>query len=345
MKRILRVILIAILTLFVLSGCSSSKEKLYVFNVGDYMDMDLIKEFEEEFDCRVIYEEFASNEDLFVKIKTSKQAYDVIFPSDYMLERLVSQDLVQKLDKDKIENYKYIDDYYLNRAFDPNNDFSLPYMAGTVGIVYNAEKYPEGIHKWADLWDEKYERDVVLYYSQRDVLMVALKKLGYSMNTQNHAELEAAKEELIKQKPLIYGYLGDEIKDILVAEDANIGVVYSGDAGVIMSLNDDFKYSIPKEGTNLWIDLMAIPKSAQNPELAYEFINFLLRPDIQARNAEYLQYSTISSEAKKMLPDEIKNNPALYPPEEDLKNTEVFTDPTDVIELYDRIWTEVLSGL
>lgn len=309
------------------------------------MDMDLIKEFEEEFDCRVIYEEFASNEDLFVKIKTSKQAYDVIFPSDYMLERLVSQDLVQKLDKDKIENYKYIDDYYLNRAFDPNNDFSLPYMAGTVGIVYNAEKYPEGIHKWADLWDEKYERDVVLYYSQRDVLMVALKKLGYSMNTQNPAELEAAKEELIKQKPLIYGYLGDEIKDILVAEDANIGVVYSGDAGVIMSLNDDFKYSIPKEGTNLWIDLMAIPKSAQNPELAYEFINFLLRPDIQARNAEYLQYSTISSEAKKMLPDEIKNNPALYPPEEDLKNTEVFTDPTEVIELYDRIWTEVLSGL
>ena len=309
------------------------------------MDMDLIKDFEEEFDCRVIYEEFASNEDLFVKIKTSKQAYDVIFPSDYMVERLVSQDLVQKLDKDKIENYKYIDDYYLNRDFDPNNDFSLPYMAGTVGIVYNAEKYPEGIHKWADLWDEKYERDVVLYYSQRDVLMVALKKLGYSMNTQNLAELEAAKTELIMQKPLIYGYLGDEIKDILVAEDANIGVVYSGDAGVIMSLNDDFKYSIPKEGTNLWIDLMAIPKSAQNPELAYEFINFLLRPDIQARNAEYLQYSTISSEAKKMLPDEIKNNPALYPPEEDLKNTEVFTDPTDVIELYDRIWTEVLSGL
>lgn len=309
------------------------------------MDMDVIKDFEEEFDCKVIYEEYASNEDLFVKIKTSKQAYDVIFPSDYMLERLASHDLVEKLDKEKIENYKYIDDYYLNRDFDPNNDFSLPYMAGTVGIVYNAEKYPEGIDEWADLWNEKYERDVVLYYSQRDVLMVALKKLGYSMNTQKQDELEAAKLELIKQKPLIYGYLGDEIKDILVAEDANIGVVYSGDAGVIMSLNDNFKYSLPKEGTNLWIDLMAIPKNSQNPDLAYEFINFLLRPDIQARNAEYLQYSTISSEAKKMLSEEIKNNPALYPPEEDLKNTEVFTDPTEVIELYDRIWTEVLSGL
>ena len=307
--------------------------------------MDVIKDFEEEFDCKVIYEEYASNEDLFVKIKTSKQAYDVIFPSDYMLERLASHDLVEKLDKEKIENYKYIDDYYLNRDFDPNNDFSLPYMAGTVGIVYNAEKYPEGIDEWADLWNEKYERDVVLYYSQRDVLMVALKKLGYSMNTQKQDELEAAKLELIKQKPLIYGYLGDEIKDILVAEDANIGVVYSGDAGVIMSLNDNFKYSLPKEGTNLWIDLMAIPKNSQNPDLAYEFINFLLRPDIQARNAEYLQYSTISSEAKKMLSEEIKNNPALYPPEEDLKNTEVFTDPTEVIELYDRIWTEVLSGL
>ena len=307
--------------------------------------MDVIKDFEEEFECKVIYEEYASNEDLFVKIKTSKQAYDVIFPSDYMLERLASHDLVEKLDKEKIENYKYIDDYYLNRDFDPNNDFSLPYMAGTVGIVYNAEKYPEGIDEWADLWNEKYERDVVLYYSQRDVLMVALKKLGYSMNTQNPDELEEAKLELIKQKPLIYGYLGDEIKDILVAEDANIGVVYSGDAGVIMSLNDNFKYSLPKEGTNLWIDLMAIPKNSQNPDLAYEFINFLLRPDIQARNAEYLQYSTISSEAKKMLSEEIKNNPALYPPEEDLKNTEVFTDPTEVIELYDRIWTEVLSGL
>lgn len=345
MKRILKAILITLFTLFVLSGCSSSKEKLYVFNVGDYMDMDVIKDFEEEFECKVIYEEYASNEDLFVKIKTSKQAYDVIFPSDYMLERLASHDLVEKLDKEKIENYKYIDDYYLNRDFDPNNDFSLPYMAGTVGIVYNAEKYPEGIDEWADLWNEKYERDVVLYYSQRDVLMVALKKLGYSMNTQNPDELEEAKLELIKQKPLIYGYLGDEIKDILVAEDANIGVVYSGDAGVIMSLNDNFKYSLPKEGTNLWIDLMAIPKNSQNPDLAYEFINFLLRPDIQARNAEYLQYSTISSEAKKMLSEEIKNNPALYPPEEDLKNTEVFTDPTEVIELYDRIWTEVLSGL
>ncbi len=342
MKRLLTVI---ILGLFVFVGCTDSREKLSVFNVGDYMDRSVIRDFENEYGVKVIYQEYASNEDLYVKIKTTKDPYDVIFPSDYMLERMINENLVSPLDKSKIENKKYIDDYYLHKDFDKNNDYSLPFMGGTVGIVYNAEKYPEGINRWADLWNERYERDLVIYYSQRDVLMVALKKLGYSMNTQNPEELEQAKQELIKQKPLIYGYLGDEIKDVLINEDANIGVVYSGDAGIIMSLNDKFKYSLPEEGTNLWIDAMAIPKASKNKELAHKFIDFLLRPDILARNAEYLQYATVSSEAKKMLPDDIKNNEALYPPMEKLKNTEVFTDPTSVIDLYDRIWTEVLSGL
>lgn len=341
MKKLLTVI---IFSLFFV-GCSDSREKLSVFNVGDYMDREVLKDFEEEYGVKVIYQEYASNEDLYVKIKTTKDPYDVIFPSDYMLERMIKEDLVAPIDKDKIENKKYIDDYYLNRDFDKNNDYSLPFMGGTVGIVYNSEKYPEGLTKWADLWNEKYERDIVLYNSQRDVLMTALKKLGYSMNTKNPAELEEAKQELINQKPLVYGYLGDEIKDTLIAEEANIGVVYSGDAGVIMSLNEKYKYVLPEEGTNLWIDAMAIPKASNNKELAHKFIDFLLRPDIQARNAEYLKYATVSSEAKKSLPDEIKNNEALYPPEEKLKNTEVFTDLSDVVDLYDRIWTEVLSGL
>ncbi|MDY3947349.1 MAG: spermidine/putrescine ABC transporter substrate-binding protein [Ezakiella sp.] len=344
MKRLSLVMVLVFALSFLVACAPGGGEKLYVFNVGDYMDPDVIKDFEKEFNVKVIYTEYASNEDLYVKIKTTKDPYDVIFPSDYMLERLSKEQLIQKIDKSKIDNKKYIDEYYLNREFDPNNDYSLPFMAGTVGIVYNAAKY-NGIDSWADLWKSDYERDVVLYNSQRDVLMIALKKLGYSMNTKNIDELEEAKEELLKQKPLIYGYLGDEIKDVLVAEDANIGVVYSGDAGVIMSQNPNYQYVLPSEGTNLWIDAMAIPNTAQNVDMAHEFINYLLRPEIQARNAEYLQYATISKEAKKLVPEEIVNNKALYPDEESLKNTEVFVDPSEVIDVYDRIWTEILSGL
>ena len=335
---------IVFLVAFLMTACNDDGEKLYVYNWGDYMDMDVVKEFEEEYNVKVIYQEFATNEDLYVKIKNSSEPMDVIFPSEYMLERMSNEGLLNELDFSKLDNFKYVDKDLTGMSYDKENKYSVPFFWGTVGIIYNSEKYPEGLQKWADLWNEKYKKDMVLYYSQRDILMVALKKLGYSMNTSDEAQLEDAKNELIDQKPLVYAYLGDEIKDILIAEDANVGVVYSGDAGIVIEENPKYKYVLPKEGTNLWFDVAAIPKNARNVNRAHDFINFLLRPEIAARNAEYLQYATVESEAKKYLPESLVNNEALYPDRTNMTNFEIFEDPSQKLKLYDRIWTEFQSG-
>ena len=335
---------IVVLVAFLMTACNDDGEKLYVYNWGDYMDMDVVKEFEEEYNVKVIYQEFATNEDLYVKIKNSSEPMDVIFPSEYMLERMSNEGLLNELDFSKLDNFKYVDNDLTGMSYDKENKYSVPFFWGTVGIIYNSEKYPEGLQKWADLWNEKYKKDMVLYYSQRDILMVALKKLGYSMNTSDEAQLEDAKNELIDQKPLVYAYLGDEIKDILIAEDANVGVVYSGDAGIVIEENPKYKYVLPKEGTNLWFDVAAIPKNARNVNRAHDFINFLLRPEIAARNAEYLQYATVESEAKKYLPESLVNNEALYPDRTNMTNFEIFEDPSQKLKLYDRIWTEFQSG-
>ena len=335
---------IVVLVAFLMTACNDDGEKLYVYNWGDYMDMDVVKEFEEEYNVKVIYQEFATNEDLYVKIKNSSEPMDVIFPSEYMLERMSNEGLLNELDFSKLDNFKYVDKDLTGMSYDKENKYSVPFFWGTVGIIYNSEKYPEGLQKWADLWNEKYKKDMVLYYSQRDILMVALKKLGYSMNTSDEAQLEDAKNELIDQKPLVYAYLGDEIKDILIAEDANVGVVYSGDAGIVIEENPKYKYVLPKEGTTLWFDVAAIPKNARNVNRAHDFINFLLRPEIAARNAEYLQYATVESEAKKYLPESLVNNEALYPDRTNMTNFEIFEDPSQKLKLYDRIWTEFQSG-
>lgn len=335
---------IVVLVAFLMTACNDDGEKLYVYNWGDYMDMDVVKEFEEEYNVKVIYQEFATNEDLYVKIKNSSEPMDVIFPSEYMLERMSNEGLLNELDFSKLDNFKYVDKDLTGMSYDKENKYSVPFFWGSVGIIYNSEKYPEGLQKWADLWNEKYKKDMVLYYSQRDILMVALKKLGYSMNTSDEAQLEDAKNELIDQKSLVYAYLGDEIKDILIAEDANVGVVYSGDAGIVIEENPKYKYVLPKEGTNLWFDVAAIPKNARNVNRAHDFINFLLRPEIAARNAEYLQYATVESEAKKYLPESLVNNEALYPDRTNMTNFEIFEDPSQKLKLYDRIWTEFQSG-
>lgn len=339
------VIALALCVTFLVGCAGKSKPKLYVFNWGDYINTEIISDFEKEFDCKVVYRDFATNEDLYVKITNSKDPIDVIFPSEYMFERMKKENLLEKIDTNKITNLNNLNEIFSKKNVDPSNEYSVPYFWGTVGIVYNSEKYPDGFKKFADLWDEKYAKDIVIYNSQRDVFMMALRKLGYSMNTRDRDELEKAKEELMKQKPLVYGYLGDEIKDVLAAEEANIGLVYSGDAGFITNLNSKYKYVLPEEGTNLWFDVACIPKQFQNKELAEEFLNYLLRPEVAAKNAEYLQYATPVTKALELLPEELVNNKALYPDDKDLENTEVFHDISDIIKLYDEIWTEFTSGI
>jgi spermidine/putrescine transport system substrate-binding protein len=342
-KGLALLLVFVLLGTLALTGCGDDTPSINVYNWGDYIDMDVIRQFEKEYGIKVRYDTFATNEDLYVKLKQGGSSYDVIFPSDYMIERMTREDLLVKLDKGNIPNMSKIDEKFLNRDYDPGNEYSVPYMWGTVGIIYNKTMIDKPLTSWADLWNEEYKGQIIMLNSQRDSLAVALKKLGFSMNTRNIDELEAAKEELVRQKPLVDAYLGDDIKGVIVAGDAAIGVVWSGDAVAMIRDNPDLEYVIPSEGTNLWFDAMVIPKNAKNKEGAEKFIDFMTRPDISAKNTEYIGYSTPIPEAKELLTDEIKNSLVAYPTDEMIENTEIFKDPTDIIGEYDRIWTELTS--
>ncbi|MCI5675238.1 MAG: spermidine/putrescine ABC transporter substrate-binding protein [Ezakiella sp.] len=330
---------------FIMLGCEEEdQETLVVYNWGDYIDQELLRQFEEEENVRVIYQEYATNEDLYVKLSSSLEAIDVIIPSDYMLSRLIKEGLVQKIDMNNIPNLQDINTDFMNQSCDPTGEYGVPYLWQTLGIIYNSAKFPEGINKWADLWNPKYEKEIVLYNAQRDVLTVALSKLGYSINTSNIDELKEAEEELLKQKEINYAYLGDEIKDVLVNEDANIGMVYSGDAGVIMSQNPNYKYVIPEEGSNMAIDFMAIPKTAKNKPLAEKFINFMTRTDVALNNTRFIMYNSPIDKVREMLPEEITNY-GLYPTEEEMKRLTIYDDMSEYNAVYNKIWTEITSGM
>jgi spermidine/putrescine transport system substrate-binding protein len=343
-KRRISLLVLSLIIAIMTVGCGEKKETINVYNWGDYIDKSVLKDFEEEYNIKVNYSMFETNEDMYIKLKQGGSSYDVIFPSDYMIERMVREDLLVKLNKDNIPNLKNIDEKFFNLDFDPSNDYSVPYMWGTVGIIYNKTKVDDIVDSWDILWNEKYKDEIIMLNSQRDTLAVALKKLGYSMNTRNVAELEEAKQQLLIQKPLVYAYLGDEVKGTMVSGEAALAVVWSGDAVAMIRDNPDLEYVIPKEGTNLWFDSMVVPKSAKNKEGAEKFINFMARPDIAARNTDYIGYSTPIPGAVEMLPEDIKNSKAAYPADEEIENTEIFHDPSDIITEYDRIWTEITSG-
>lgn len=331
-----------------LSACSrDTREKLYVYNVGEYIDREVLKLFEEEFNCKVVYELYDSNENMYQKIKAGGTNYDVAFPSDYMVEKMIKDDLLIPLDYDLIPNFQYIDERYKNLPYDPENSYTVPYFWGTVGILYDQSVIKEPVDSWSVLWDDAYKGNVFMYDSQRDSLMVALKLLGYSMNTHDIEELEEAKQLLIDQRPLVYAYVTDQVIDNMIAGNAALAVVYSGDATYIMDENENMNYVIPKEGSNIWVDSMVIPKTAQNVELAHEFINFMQRPDIALMNTEYVMYSTPNTETLKMVADQEWTQNDAYSPSEELLATlpmETFRDPGEFIKQYDDIWTQVLAA-
>ncbi|NLV75443.1 MAG: spermidine/putrescine ABC transporter substrate-binding protein [Tissierellia bacterium] len=325
----------------IFTGCEDKKPTINVYNWGDYIDPSVIKDFEKEFNVKVNYNTFATNEDMYVSIKKGGTSYDVAFPSDYMIERMINEGMLEKINKENIPNLKYIEDRFLDLEFDPNNDYSVPYMWGTFGIIYNKNMVSEKVDSWDILWDEKYKDQILMLDSQRDSIAVALKKLGYSMNSRNIDELEEAKEELIKQKPLVYAYVGDEVKDMMVGEEAALAGVWSGDAVAMIRENDNLEYVIPKEGSNLWFDNMVIPKTSKNKELAEQFINFMNRPEIAARNTDYIGYSTPNYKAMELLPEDIINSKVAYPTDEEIGDVEIFKDPKDIIKVYDEIWLEI----
>ncbi|MDD3613399.1 MAG: ABC transporter substrate-binding protein [Clostridia bacterium] len=346
MKRYTKVVflLAALAIIFSLSGCGEAKPTIKVFNWGDYIDESVYEAFEKEYGIKVIYEDFTSNEDMYAKLVSGGVDYDVLFPSDYMIERLIKEDRLEKLNFDNIPNYKYIDERFKDLPYDPENEYSVPYFWGTLGILYNTKMVDEPVDSWDILWDQKYKKEIFMYASQRDSLGVALKKLGYSLNTRNEAELEEAKQLLIEQKPLVLAYMGDDIKDKMIGEEAALALVYSGDAVYATWENEDLAYAIPKEGTNLWFDAMVIPKGSKNKEGAEKFINWLCDPENALANAEYVGYSTPNKGAFDLLDDKLKNDKTAYPDGDIMEMGELFVDISDVIGLYNRIWDEVMTA-
>ncbi|MBU5676633.1 ABC transporter substrate-binding protein [Alkaliphilus sp. MSJ-5] len=340
-KLVIAFLVVSMMAALVVGCSSSSKETLTVYNWGDYIDESVLKEFEKEFGVRVIYDTFSTNEDMYVKLKAGGTSYDVAIPSDYMIERMIKEDMLEKVDMTKIDNYKYIDDKFKNLDFDPNNEYSVPYMWGTVGVLYNEEIVKEPVDSWDILWNEKYKGQILMMDSQRDSIGITLKKLGFPLNSRDTKELELAKEELIKQKPLVMAYVVDEGKDMMIGGEAALAVAWSGDAVFMMEQNEDLRYVVPKEGSNLWFDNMVIPKGTKNKELAEKFINFMTRPEISLKNVEYIGYSTPNTGTVELLDEEVANDEVAYPSDEVIENCEIFLDPSDFLKEYDRIWTEI----
>lgn len=347
MKRWISLGVVLVMAISLLAGCgsgSSAKETLYVYNWGDYIDESVIGDFEKEYNIKVVYETFATNEDMYVKLKQGGTKYDVAIPSDYMIEKMIKENLLEPIDLTKISTFSNIGDEFKNLPFDAGNKYSVPYLWGTVGIIYNKTMVSDPVDSWNILWNEKYKGQIVMLDSQRDALAVSLKRLGYSLNSRSAEELEAAKAELIKQKPLVMAYAGDNLKDMMISGEGAMAVCWSGDAMYMIGENPDLAYALPKEGSNLWFDNMVIPKGAQNVEAAHKFIDFMNRPEIALKNVEYIGYSTPNNEAKALLSPEVSGNKGAYPDIKTLDNFEVFLDPGDFIETYNRIWTEVKSA-
>lgn len=338
--------ILLIFTVLILSSCSGkSSNEVVVYNAGEYMDMDLVAQFEEDTGIDVIYETFTSDEEMFVKLTQSANNYDVVVPMDYMVEKLIKYDMLEPIDFSNVPNYKYIMDEYKNLPYDPEGKYSVPYFTSSFGIVYNTDMVDGEIDSWADLWDPKYKGEIIMYDLPRLSLSVALQKLGYSINTTNMDEINEATEELIKQKPLVYAYLTDEARDVVVQGDAIMSVMYSGDALLMSTENENLKYVIPKEGGNRQVDSLAIPKGAKNKKNAEIFINYFTDPEISALNAEWMEgFTSPVKGVREKLPDYIANSNEAYPDEDSLPPIEMFKDLEEYMQVYNDSWVKVLAS-
>ena len=356
-KKILiqRVVPVAIGIVFIGGGFYYAKEndvmngeKLVVYNWGEYIDPEVLTMFEEETGIDIVYEEFETNEILYPKISSGAIAYDVICPSDYMIQRMIENDLLSEINFDNIPNLKNIGKQYLERSrqFDPENKYSVPYCWGTVGILYNKMMVDEPVDSWSILWDPKYKDNILMQDSVRDAFGVTLKYLGYSLNSIDLDELTEAKNLLIEQKPLVQAYVIDQVRDKMIGNEAALGVIYSGEAIYTQKENPNLEYVIPKEGSNIWIDSWVIPKNAEHKENAEKFINFLCRPDIALMNFEYITYSTPNEAARELIEDEsIRNSEIAFPDLSKYDNLETFQYlGTEADQVYGDLWNKVKSS-
>lgn len=334
MRQLVQVFIVVFLTSFGLlyvtsylnkvEGYSSSNT-LTVFNWGDYIDPSLVKKFEKETGIKVIYETFDSNEAMLTKISQGGATFDIVVPSEYAIEKMKADRLLLRLDHDLLPNLANLNERFLNLPFDENNEYSIPYFWGTVGIVFNPDLLPGAQPtSWNDLWSPQYFNEILLIDGAREVIGFSLNSLGYSLNDTDEIHLRAAKEKLDLLTPNVKAIVGDEIKMLIANEEAALGVVWSGDAADMMGENEKLDYVIPIEGSNLWFDNIVIPTSAKNYEGAHKFINFMLDAENAAQNADYVGYATPNEAALQFLDEEIAQDERFYPGEQVTEKLEVY---------------------
>ena len=313
-------------------------ETLRVYNASEYIDITTVADFEKEFAIKVEYEEFDSNEDMYAEITKKPNAYDVLVPSDYTIDRLIKEGKLAKLNKNKVPNIAHIAEEYLNPSYDLDNDYVVPYMVGTLGILYNKKRVTGPIDSWAALFDPKYTGKVLMLDSQRDSIGVMLKMLGFSMNSNNDGELAQARAHLLTVRSIASAYNNsEEIRDKLVAGEALLGVVYSGDAKTAIDRNPNLAYVIPKEGANKWIDGFVIMKNTPHLEAAQKFIDYMCRPYIAVRNMSTIGYTSPVKGAWA----EFNANRIMFPSAEDLIRCEAFLYNVEATQKYSKIWADV----
>lgn len=321
-------------------------QTLHIYNWGEYTGENIIGDFEEETGATVVMENFDSNEQMYIKVANG-ESYDLLVPSDYMIQRLIEEDLLQKLDKSKLTCMDKLADAVKGLPYDPNNDYSVPYFWGTVGIVYDKNKVDiEDLERegYNIFLDEKYKGDVYLYDSERDSFMMALKALGYSMNTENEQELQEAYEWLVQcVETMDTEIVTDEIIDNMAQGRKALGLIYSGDASYVMAENEDMGYFMPETGTNLWSDAMVIPKNAKNPDLAHAFINYASDYDGAYDNSSYVGYTSANQEVMDTLSGEGGDYEGInaYIPRTDNENDEVFVYNEDTKKIISDLWSRV----
>ncbi len=339
-----KIVIVTFILVALLTSCSEKENELYIYNWGDYIDESIIESFEEETGIKVVYEMFDTNEGMYAKIKNGGTAYDIVIPSDYMVERMIKEDMLQKLDLSKIPNFKNISEEFKGLYYDKNNEYSVPYFFGTNGLLYNSNIVKEDVDSWSILWDEKYKNEILMNNSYRDSIMIGLKLLGYSMNSVDEKELNEARDLLIEQRDLVLAYVIDNGKDIILKDEAAFLVTWNGDAVAMIDEKPELKYVIPKEGSNLWTDAMVIPKASRNSENAHKFIDYILRADIGLINTRYVGYSTPNAETFKLLTDEERDDEVAYPDISNLKNMEEFKYLGDKIKLYNDLWLQITTN-
>lgn len=352
-EKVKRVVSVAMCLLIVVGGSAyyiytgniKSDNELYVYNWGEYIDPEVIQMFEKETGIKVHYEEFETNEEMYTIVATGARDYDVICPSDYMVQKMIQNDLLAELDYDNIPNIDNIGSQYLKSAegFDPGNRYCVPYCWGTVGIMYNKKMVDEPVTSWSILFDEKYKGQILMQNSVRDAYCVGLKYLSYSLNSMNEDELKEATDLLIKQKPLVQAYVVDQVRDKMIKNAAALGVIYSGEAIYMQRENENLEYVVPDEGSNVWVDGWVITKNSKHKEAAEAFINYMCDPEIALMNFNEITYSTPNTAARELIEDEdIRNSEIAFPDESILGRCEVYNYlGTKGDELYDSYWTRV----